>query len=81
MLHETRMVELEKVKKEHEKMLTIARAETLERIVAEKRGISKADIAAFLETQTWLWNLEFLTSDNVRKWLRKQKETTSGGEE
>lgn len=50
------------------------RRETVERILAEKRGVSRSDTEAFLETQTYTWTFKDLTSDDVRKFARKQAE-------
>lgn len=50
------------------------RRETVDRILSEKRGVSRSDTEAFMETQTYTWTFSNLTSDDVRKYIRARDE-------
>jgi len=63
-----RLAEMEKKIAAQE--LELARVAAVERIAAEKRGLSKADIKEWADSQTYVYSVSQATSDDVRKWKR-----------
>ena len=52
--------------------LANARSEAVTRIMAEKGRVKRADVEAFLQTQSTLYCFPSFTSHDVRKWLAAQ---------
>jgi predicted nucleic acid-binding protein len=78
---QTASKKLEAATKELEALkLVVDRSKAVDRIMAEKRGVSRADAEAWAATITWSYNLAAATSDDVRKWMHNQskKETETG---
>ena len=69
--NESAAKKLGNVEKELEALkLKNARREAVERILAEKRGVSRADTEAFALAQTYTFGLTGATADDVRKFVR-----------
>ena len=67
--------ELERTKKEFEKYkLKTEKKNAIERIVAERRGLSREQIVEWAKEQNWIHTICDATSDDVRKWLRSKQE-------
>jgi len=65
---------LEKAEKELDDLkLKMARTEAIDRILKEKRGLSRVDIEAYINSETSTYFIGTKTSDDVRKWLRKKQ--------
>ncbi len=78
--NESATEQLKTVQEELAKLrLDVLRKEAVERIVAEKRGLSREVVEAWAKTQTFSWTIPTATSDDVRKWKRyiDQKESVN----
>ena len=66
---------LKKMEAKYNKLvLDTERKAAVDRIMNEKRGVSREDAMAYAATETYSWNLQKATSEDVRKWLRLKAE-------